>query len=76
MLTGGSGTDGLRSVLASLDSKQQALILGHAVPMPGVVKTRDYDTQFYKDMGCLDDLPEAERKAKIDKGTVALYGDN
>jgi hypothetical protein len=44
--------------------------------MPVVVKTRDYDTQFYKDMGCLDDLPEAERKAKIDKGTVALYGDN
>jgi len=76
VLTGVSGTDGLRSVLASLDSKQQALILGHAVPMPVVVKTRDYDTQFYKDMGCLDDLPEAERKAKIDKGTVALYGDN
>ena len=76
VLTGVSGTDGLRSVLASLDSKQQALILGHAVPMPVVVKTRDYDTQFYKDMGCLDDLHEAERKAKIDKGTVALYGDN
>ena len=76
VLTGVSGTEGLRSVLASLDSKQQALILGHAVPMPVVVKTRDYDTQFYKDMGCLDDLPEAERKAKIDKGTVALYGDN
>ena len=76
VLTGVSGTDGLRSVLASLDSKQQALILGHAVPMPVVVKTRDYDTQFYKDMGCLDDLPEPERKAKIDKGTVALYGDN
>jgi len=76
VLTGVSGTEGLRSVLASLDSKQQALILGHAVPMPVVVKTRDYGTQFYKDMGCLDDLPEAERKAKIDKGTVALYGDN
>ncbi|HIG52423.1 MAG TPA: ATP-binding protein [Candidatus Latescibacteria bacterium] len=76
VLTGVSGTEGLRSVLASLDSKQQALILGHAVPMPVVVRTRDYDTQFYKDMGCLDDLPEAERKAKIDKGTVALYGDN
>ena len=76
VLTGVSGTEGLRSVLASLDSKQQALILGHAVPMPVVVKTRDYDTQFYKDMGCLDDLPEPERKAKIDKGTVALYGDN
>ena len=76
VLTGVSGTEGLRSVLASLDSKQQALILGHAVPMPVVIKTRDYDTQFYSDMGCLDDLPEKERQAVIDKGTVALYGDN
>ena len=76
VLTGVSGTDGLRSVLASLDSKQQALILGHAVPMPVVVKTRDYDAQFYSDMGCLEDMPEAERKARVAKGTVALYGDN
>ena len=76
VLTGVSGTEGLRSVLASLDSKQQALILGHAVPMPVVVKTRDYDTQFYRDMGCLDDLPPAERKAKVDKGTTDLYGGN
>ncbi len=76
VLTGVSGTDGLRSVLASLDSKQQALIIGHAVPMPVVVKTRDYDAQFYRDMGSLDDLPEAERKAKVDEGTVALYGEN
>ena len=66
----------MRSVLASLDSKQQALILGHAVPMPVVIKTRDYDTQFYSDMGCLDDLPEKERQTAIKKGTVALYGDN
>ena len=35
VLTGVSGTEGLRSVLASLDSKQQALILGHAVPHAG-----------------------------------------
>ena len=76
VLTGVSGTEGLRSVLASLDSKQQALILGHAVPMPVVIKTRDYDVQFYRDMGCLDDLPEKERQAKVDEGTVALYGDN
>ena len=40
-LTGMSGTQQLRSILASLDSKQQALIMGHAVPMPVVVK-REY----------------------------------
>jgi hypothetical protein len=31
-------------VLAKLDSKQQAILLGHAVPMPVVIKTRDYGT--------------------------------
>ncbi len=43
VLTGVSNPAGLRSILASLDSKQQVLILGHAVPMPVVVKVRDYD---------------------------------
>jgi len=43
VLSGVSGRNELRSVVAKLDSRQQALILGHAVPMPVVVKTRDYD---------------------------------
>lgn len=47
VFTGVSGGSGLRSVLASLDSKQQALVLGHAVPMPVVVRTRPYDEAFY-----------------------------
>ncbi len=42
VLTGVSGRSRLKSVLASLDSKQQALIFGHALPMPVVVKTREY----------------------------------
>ena len=50
VLTGVSGANALRSVLASLDSKQQALIFGHAVPMPVVVKTRSYDELFYAAM--------------------------
>ncbi len=50
VFTGVSGSAGLRAVLASLDSKQQALVLGHAVPMPVVVKTRAYDTTFYAAM--------------------------
>jgi DNA helicase HerA-like ATPase len=41
----------LKSVLAKLDSKQQALILGHAVPMPVVVRTRPYDSVFYQEIG-------------------------
>ena len=42
-----SGASTLREVLARLDTRQQALILGHAVPMPVVVRTRDYDQRFY-----------------------------
>ena len=44
VLSGISGAQSLRGVLARLDSKQQAIILGHAVPMPVVIKTRDYGT--------------------------------
>ncbi len=47
-LVGTSDASSLRQVLASLDQKQQALLLGHAVPMPIVVKTRTYDDAFYQ----------------------------
>ncbi|MFN3361320.1 MAG: helicase HerA domain-containing protein [Pseudanabaenaceae cyanobacterium] len=51
IFTGVAGSANLRSVLAKLDSKQQALVLGHAVPMPVVIQTRRYDEQFYKEIG-------------------------
>lgn len=51
IFTGVSGASGLRSVLAKLDSKQQALVLGHAVPMPVVIRTRPYDQEFYRQIG-------------------------
>ena len=51
VFTGVSGAGALREVLARLDSKQQALILGHAVPMPVVIQTRTYDTNFYAALG-------------------------
>jgi uncharacterized protein len=51
IFTGVSGAQSLRSVLAKLDSKQQALILGHAVPMPVVIRTRPYDETFYAQVG-------------------------
>ncbi len=54
IFTGVSGGQALRSVLAKLDSKQQALVLGHAVPMPVVVKTRPYDSTFYAEIGDRD----------------------
>jgi len=47
VLNGISGASGLREVLARLETKQQAIIMGHAVPMPVVIKPRTYDEQFY-----------------------------
>ena len=62
IFTGVSGGANLKSVLAKLDSKQQALLLGHAVPMPVVVRTRAYDAQFYREIGCTDweEMPNEE----------------
>jgi uncharacterized protein len=75
IFTGVSGGQALRSVLAKLDSKQQALILGHAVPMPVVVRTRPYDDAFYAEVGdtTWEDLPtetlfRAAEAAKADLG--------
>lgn len=48
VLNGISGSSGLREVLARLETKQQAIIMGHAVPMPVVIKPRTYDEDFYK----------------------------
>ena len=41
------GASGLRQILAALDSKQQALMLGHAVPMPITIRPRDYGPELF-----------------------------
>jgi DNA helicase HerA-like ATPase len=46
VLTGIAGRSHLRGVLASLETKQQCLIMGHAIPMPMVLRTRAYDQAF------------------------------
>lgn len=51
VLTGINDAQSLRTILASLDSKKQALLLGHAVTMPVVIQTREYDEAFYRAMG-------------------------
>ena len=48
VLTGVSGRTALRGALESLDSREQVLLMGHAVPMPIVVRTRKYDEAFYR----------------------------
>lgn len=72
VFSGVSGAAQLRQVLARLDTKQQALILGHAVPMPVVVKTREYGPELYKAVGWLDEAAQADKRQR-DK--AALWGD-
>ncbi len=50
VFTGVSGSHTLRTVLAQLDPKQQALLLGYAVPMPVVIRARNFDSSFYMDL--------------------------
>ena len=50
VLAGVSGKSELKSVLSRLESRQQVLIFGHAVPMPVVIRTREYGSpDSYRD---------------------------
>ncbi len=72
VLTGVSGSRKLRAVLSRLDSRQQALVFGHAVPMPVVIKTRDYGTaESYREFGFGD---AAELKAQMEREIEDLFG--
>jgi DNA helicase HerA-like ATPase len=72
VFSGVSGVGALREVLARLDTRQQALILGHAVPMPVVVRSRDYDQAFYAAIGVAENETLKER---AQKGSETLYGE-
>ena len=72
VLAGVSGKHELKSVLSKLETKQQALIFGHAVPMPVVIKTREYGSaESYKELGFLE---AAELKRKMEKDMEDLWG--
>ncbi|MBA7587681.1 hypothetical protein ES708_29714 [subsurface metagenome] len=71
VLAGVSGRSELKSVLSRLESRQQALIFGHAVPMPVVVRTREYGSpESYKDF-----IPtgEAEIRKQAEKDIEELW---
>ncbi len=72
VLTGVAGKGELKSVLTKLETKQQALIFGHAVPMPVVIRTREYGSaESYKELGFLE---AAELKRKMEKDVQDLWG--
>jgi len=59
VLAGVSGRNELKSVLAKLAAKQQALIFGHAVPMPVAFQPREYGSaQSYRDFAPQKDVTE------------------
>lgn len=72
VFSGVSGAGALREVLARLDTKQQALILGHAVPMPVVVRTREYGPELYAAVGFAEGEALEKRRAKASR---ALFGE-
>jgi len=65
VLAGVPGKSELKSVLSRLESRQQALIFGHAVPMPVVIRIREYGSaESYRDFsagGETDTVKQAEK---------------
>jgi hypothetical protein len=71
VLTGVNGAASLRSILTSLETRQQAMLFGHAVPMPVVVRTRLYDDAAFRQAMMAggspsepDEDPEARRERR------------
>jgi len=63
VLTGVGNRSFLRGALESLDTRQQVLLMGHAVPMPVVIRTRKYDDAFIAEMQASDDRPKNANEA-------------
>jgi DNA helicase HerA-like ATPase len=66
VLTGVGGRSFLRSAVESLDTKQEVLLIGHAVPMPVQVRSRAYDETFFQAMGAPETGTGAARTALAD----------
>jgi DNA helicase HerA-like ATPase len=62
----------MRQTLATLDTRQEVLIFGHAVPMEVVLRTREFDDAFYRSLGKDAALSRQERAAKA---AADLFGE-
>jgi DNA helicase HerA-like ATPase len=67
VLTGVGGRTALRNMLEGLDTREQVLLMGHAIPMPIVVRTRKYDEDFYSTVG---------QTRTVEQDWSDLFGDN
>jgi DNA helicase HerA-like ATPase len=62
----------MRQTLATLDTRQEVLIFGHAVPMEVVLRTRDFDETFYRSLGKNIGLSKGERAVQA---AADLFGE-
>ena len=69
VLSGVSGSSKLKTVLSRLESNRQALIFGHALPMPVVIQSREYGPETYRDFGFVEQR-EMANKVKGDVDTL------
>jgi DNA helicase HerA-like ATPase len=67
VLTGAPGSRELRTVLSRLEAQQQALVFGHALPMPVVVHIREYGPDFYAEMQGFEGGLTVQARRKRDK---------
>ena len=81
VLAGTAGSRQLRGVLARLEARQQALIFGHAVPMPVVIHTRDYGTpESYAQLttgarpAAVKVIPGETREERLEREIEELFG--
>jgi DNA helicase HerA-like ATPase len=81
VFTGIRGGSQLKSLLTTLDSKQEIMLMGHAVPMEVVLRVRSFDQEFYKSLTAGNSSASRrveENLVKSDKakGTLEdLFGD-
>ncbi len=74
-LVGGMpGRAGLRSVIASLESKRQALVFGHALPMPVVVQPPELTATFAPGQSLRARLGATEAAPKPPASPSGLFG--
>ncbi len=67
VLAGVSGKNELKAVLSRLAPRQQALIFGHAVPMPVAFQPVAYDTKFYSSLTPGDKKSQKQTDTDIEK---------
>lgn len=64
VLTGVANQAFLRGALEGLDTREQIILIGHAVPMPITIRTRKYNADFYQAMTSNDEgVPETGTEA-------------